>query len=89
MKRFILYSALALFFMAGSLHAQVRVQVNGDRTFTINQTNGLYFSHDTMRVDDAVYALDDIQVITLTPVTQRISSADEEPFQLSPNPARQ
>ena len=74
MRRFIIFSALALFFMAGSLQAQVRVQVNGDRTFTINQTNGLYFSNDTMRVDDAVYALDDIQVITLTPVTQRIAA---------------
>lgn len=89
MRRFIIFSALAFFFMAGSLQAQVRVQVNGDRTFTINQTNGLYFSNDTMRVDDAVYALDDIQVITLTPVTQRISLANEEAFQLTPNPARE
>ena len=88
MKRFIFFSALALFFMAGSLQAQVRVQVNGDRTFTINQTNGLYFSNDTMRVDDAVYALDDIQVITLTPVTQRISSANEEAFHLTPSHGR-
>lgn len=88
MKRLILLTVLSIFMMGNMLVAQVRVQVNGQRSFTISQTNGLYFSHDTMRVDDAVYPLDDIQVITLTPVTQGIASAEAPTMQLAPNPAR-
>lgn len=89
MKRFILLTALATILLGNSVQAQVRVKVNGEGSFIISQTNGLYFSHDTMRVDDAVYPLDEIRVITLTPVTQGIASAESETMQVVPNPARE
>ncbi len=89
MKRFIFLSTLCFILLGNMLQAQVRVRVNGDRSFTISQTNGLYFAHDTMRVDDAVYPLDDIQFITLTPVTQGIATAEQPTLQLAPNPARE
>ena len=77
-----------LIFCSGSAIAQVRVQVNGDQTFVIDEHNGLYFNNDTMRVDDVIYALDDIQVITLQQVTAGIRDIDAEDMQLVPNPAR-
>jgi len=89
MKRFILLTALATILLGNSVQAQVRVKVNGEGSFIISQTNGLYFSHDTMRVDDAVYPLDEIRVITLTPVTQGIASAESETMHVVPNPARE
>ena len=75
-------------FCSGSAVAQVRVQVNGDQTFVIDEHNGLYFNNDTMRVDDVIYALDDIQVITLQQVTAGIRDIDADDMQLVPNPAR-
>ena len=77
-----------LLFCSGSAVAQVRVQVNGDQTFVIDEHNGLYFNNDTMRVDDVIYALDDIQVITLQQVTAGIRDIDADDMQLVPNPAR-
>lgn len=77
-----------LIFCSGSAVAQVRVQVNGDQTFVIDEHNGLYFNNDTMRVDDIIYALDDIQVITLQQVTAGIRDIDADDMQLVPNPAR-
>ena len=77
-----------LIFCSGSAIAQVRVQVNGDQTFVIDEHNGLYFNNDTMRVDDVIYALDDIQVITLQQVTAGIRDIDADDMQLVPNPAR-
>lgn len=77
-----------LIFCSGSAVAQVRVQVNGDQTFVIDEHNGLYFNNDTMRVDDVIYALDDIQVITLQQVTSGIRDIDADDMQLVPNPAR-
>ena len=77
-----------LIFCSGCAVAQVRVQVNGDQTFVIDEHNGLYFNNDTMRVDDVIYALDDIQVITLQPVTAGIRDIDADDMQLVPNPAR-
>ena len=77
-----------LIFCSGSAVAQVRVQVNGDQTFVIDEHNGLYFNNDTMRVDDVIYALDDIQVITLQQVTAGIRDIDSDDMQLVPNPAR-
>ena len=76
-----------LIFCSGSAVAQVRVQVNGDQTFVIDEHNGLYFNNDTMRVDDVIYALDDIQVITLQQVTAGIRDIDADDMQLVPNPA--
>ena len=66
----------------------MRVQVNGDQTFVIDEHNGLYFNNDTMRVDDIIYALDNIQVITLQQVTAGIRDIDADDMQLVPNPAR-
>ena len=77
-----------LIFCSGSAVAQVRVQVNGDQTFVIDEHNGLYFNNDTMRADDVIYALDDIQVITLQQVTAGIRDIDADDMQLVPNPAR-
>lgn len=77
-----------LIFCSGSAVAQVRVQVNGDQTFVIDEHNGLYFNNDTMRVDDIIYALDNIQVITLQQVTAGIRDIDADDMQLVPNPAR-
>ena len=77
-----------LLFCSGSAVAQVRVQVNGDQTFVIDEHNGLYFNNDTMRADDVIYALDDIQVITLQQVTAGIRDIDADDMQLVPNPAR-
>ena len=77
-----------LIFCSGSAVAQVRVQVNGDQTFVIDEHNGLYFNNDTMRVDDVIYALDDIQVITLQQVTAGIRDIDSDDMLLVPNPAR-
>lgn len=77
-----------LIFCSGSAVAQVRVQVNGNQTFVIDEHNGLYFNNDTMRVDDVIYALDDIQVITLQQVTAGIRDIDADDMQLVPNPAR-
>ena len=77
-----------LIFCSGSAVAQVRVQVNGDQTFVIDEHNDLYFNNDTMRVDDVIYALDDIQVITLQQVTAGIRDIDADDMQLVPNPAR-
>lgn len=77
-----------LIFCSGCAVAQVRVQVNGDQTFVIDEHNGLYFNNDTMRVDDVIYALDDIQVITLQQVTAGIRDIDADDMQLVPNPAR-
>ena len=79
---------LLLLLLGGAASAQVRVQVNGDQTFVINENNGLYFHNDTMQVDNAVFLLGDIQVITLQPITQGINShLSTLNFQLSPNPA--
>ena len=77
-----------LIFCSGSAVAQVRVQVNGDQTFVIDEHNDLYFNNDTMRVDDIIYALDNIQVITLQQVTAGIRDIDADDMQLVPNPAR-
>ena len=77
-----------LIFCSGSAVAQVRVQVNGDQTFVIDEHIGLYFNNDTMRVDDIIYALDNIQVITLQQVTAGIRDIDADDMQLVPNPAR-
>ena len=77
-----------LIFCSGSAVAQVRVQVNGDQTFVIDEHNDLYFNNDTMRVDDVIYALDNIQVITLQQVTAGIRDIDADDMQLVPNPAR-
>lgn len=87
-QRFLL-TLIAALALGSGLHAQVQVQINGDQQFVIGPNNGLYFSNDTMRVDDAVFPLDEISVITLTPVTQGIDNADPSAPQVYPNPARE
>ena len=81
---------LLLLLCGGAASAQVRVQVNGDQTFVIDENNGLYFHNDTMQVDNAVFPLDIIQVITLQPITQGINSQPStlnSQLFITPNPA--
>ena len=95
MKKIILFTAILLLTGGSMLYAQVRVQVNGDQSFVINETNGLYFHNDTMTVADPVsgqtytFALDDITVITLQStlgITQ--PSTSDLQFSTHPNPAQ-
>jgi len=87
MKKIILFTAMLLLTGGGMLHAQVRVQVNGDQSFVIDETNGLYFHNDTMTVDGNAFALDDIAVITLQPAVD-IDGIEVSDLQLAPNPAQ-
>lgn len=88
MQNIIRFTFLLLLLVSGRVGAQVRVQINSDRSFVIDENNGMYFYNDTMRVDDAIYALDDIRVITLQPATQGIDNVDVADMQMAPNPAR-
>ena len=87
MKKIILFAAMLLLTGGGVLHAQVRVQVNGDQSFVIDETNGLYFHNDTMTVDGNAFALDDITVITLQSAVS-IDDIEVADLQLAPNPAQ-
>lgn len=87
MKKIILFTAMLLLTGGGMLNAQVRVQVNGDRSFVIDETNGLYFHNDTMTVDGESFALADITVITLQPALA-IKDIETVNLQLAPNPAQ-
>ena len=90
MKPTIRTITLLLLLLGSAASAQVRVQVNGDQTFVINENNGLYFHNDTMRVDNAIFPLGDIQVITLQPITQGIDSQLSNlnsQISITPNPA--
>ena len=88
MKKKILITAMMLLAGGGILHAQVRVQVNGDRSFVIDERNGLYFHNDTMTVAGEVFALDDITVITLQPELA-INDIEASDLRLAPNPAQE
>lgn len=87
MKKIILFAAMLLLTGGGVLHAQVRVQVNGNQSFVIDETNGLYFHNDTMTVDGNAFALDDITVITLQSAVS-IDDIEVADLQLAPNPAQ-
>ena len=87
MKKIILFAAMLLLTGGGVLHAQVRVQVNGDQSFVIDETNGLYFHNDTMTIDGNAFALDDITVITLQSAVS-IDDIEVAGLQLAPNPAQ-
>ena len=87
MKPIIRTITLLLLLLGSAANAQVRVQINGDQTFVIDENNGLYFHNDTMRVDNVVFPLGDIQVITLQQMTTGISNIDARDMKLSPNPA--
>lgn len=87
MKRIFLFTALLLLTGGGVTHAQVRVQVNGDRSFVIDQNNGLYFHNDTMTVAGEAFALDDITVITLQSAVS-IDGIEVSEVTLAPNPAQ-
>lgn len=93
MRHSLVTSLLLLALGAGALHAQVHVQVNGDHSYLLRPSNGLYFSHDTMRVvtaeGETSYALADIRVITLIPEYTGIALAESEQMKLMPNPARE
>ena len=88
MKKIILFAALLLLTGGGVLHAQVRVQVNGDQSFVIDEANGLYFHNNTMTVDGDTFALDDITVITLQSAVG-IDDIEVSDLQLAPNPAQE
>lgn len=96
MKNIFLLTAVLLLVGGGTMHAQVRVQVNGDRSFVIDANNGLYFHNDTMTVDGNQFALDDITVITLQPAlgVDGIETPDVgaysrvRPLPCTPNPAQ-
>ncbi len=89
MRHKLLLTLVFLLLCGGALKvdAQVQIRVNGSEEFVINETNGLYFHNDTMFVDDAAFALDDIQVITFTQITQNIDDIADAAMQLMPNPA--
>lgn len=87
MKKIILITAMLLLTGGGMMHAQVRVQVNGDQSFVIDENNGLYFHNDTMTVSGNQFALDDIRVITLQPAVG-IDGIEVSALQLTPNPAQ-
>ena len=93
MRHILVTSLLLLALGAGALHAQVHVQVNGDQSYLLRPSSGLYFSHDTMRVvtaeGETSYALADIRVITLSPEYTGIALAESEQMRLMPNPARE
>ena len=86
-KTLLLFSFYFLLFSFPSASAQVRVQVNGDRSFVIDENNGLYFHNDTMTVDGNAFALDDITVITLQSAVS-IDDIEVSALQLAPNPAQ-
>ena len=88
MKKKILITAMMLLAGGGILHAQVRVQVNGDRSFVIDGSTGLYFHNDTMTVAGEDFALDDITVITLQPELA-INDIEASDLRLAPNPAQE
>ena len=77
-----------LMLLGGSANAQVVVQINGDQSFVIDEQSGLYFHNDTMRVDNATFALDDIQVITLRQAPVGIDEVAAAEMVIAPNPAR-
>ncbi len=81
-------SVLLLFWGGGMLHAQgVNVLINGSQSFTLNESNGLYFHNDSLTVDNVTFALDDVQVITFQ-VTSGITDLESiASFELAPNPA--
>ena len=92
MKNIFLLTAVLLLVGGGTMHAQVRVQVNGDRSFVIDADNGLYFHNDTMTVDGNQFALGDITVITLQPalgVDPDVGAYSRvRPLPCTPNPAQ-
>lgn len=76
----------------GGLKAQVRIHINGSGTHLLDENGGLYFENDTMRVVDnsgtSVYALDEVQVITLESAPQEGISEVDATMQMLPNPAQ-
>ncbi len=87
MKKNLFLLVLSSYFLVPCVSAQVRVQVNGDQSFVIDENNGLYFHNDTMTVDGNQFALDDITVITLQPALG-IDGIEASSLQLAPNPAQ-
>lgn len=70
------------------MHAQgVKVLINGSQSFTLNETNGLYFHNDSLTVDNVTFALDDIQVITFQSTSGIVDIEDIASLELAPNPA--
>lgn len=89
MKRLIFMSLLLFMTGGGLLHAQgVKVQINGDQSFLLNESNGLYFHNDSLTVDGVSFALDDIQVITFQASSGITETVAVEDITLAPNPVR-
>ena len=72
--------------VATGLQAQVRVTVNGDRTYTLGGNSGIYFNNDTMWVGNDEYPLESVQVITFRTVLG-INEVVQETMNIAPNPA--
>ena len=88
MKRKLFFlSVLLLFFGTKVMQAQVSVLINGSHSFVLNESNGMYFHNDSLTVDGEVFALADIQVITLQ-ATNSIADIEDESLALMPNPVR-
>ncbi len=92
MKRELTILLLLLAVGGGGLKAQVRIHINESDTHLLDENGGLYFENDTMRVVDndgtAVYALDEVQVITLESAPQEGISEVDAAMQMMPNPAQ-
>lgn len=79
---------LTLLAAVGSWAAQaqgVGVQINGNQSFVLSQTNGIYFHNDSLTIDGVTFALDDITVITFSTSTG-IADIEEASMVLAPNP---
>lgn len=88
MQKFFSFVSLLLLIGTGVVQAQVNIQINGSRSFVLNENNGLYFYNDSLAIDGEVFSLDDIQVITLQP-TAGIANIEQEKMELMPNPVRE
>ena len=90
MKRFFSIGILLLLICGGKLYAQgVRVQINGNQSFVLDETNGMYFNGDVITVDGVEFSIDDIQVITLQVANDIAKIESLESLDVMPNPVRE
>ena len=90
MKKHLLFLLAILIWGYGGLHAQVRVQINGNQSFDLTEAGGLYFANDTMTIvstsGGTEYALDEVRFVTFS--TQlSIDQIADATLAIAPNPA--
>ena len=90
MKKLLLLALVQVLLTGVAAQAQtdpvVAVKVNGGQTYLLTPQSGLYFSNDTLYVDNDSYALEEVTILTFEAYTSEISGIEALQLSLSPNP---